>query len=121
MSKRVGSQATGASRRQNYDDRFDEHRSAHPELLELLIAHARAAKRSGRNRTSMRELWETVRGAHPELGGLNDNFHSRYARLIMAAAPDLSGMFRTRRLRTAEDVMVVRRVSAAARGKRSGA
>ncbi len=119
--RQLGTRAGSARGRQDYDVRFEEHRTAHPELLELLITHARAAKRRGRNRISMRELWETVRGAHPELGGLNDNFHSRYARLVMAAAPDLMGMFHTRRLRSTEEVVVLAKRGRAARAKRGGA
>jgi hypothetical protein len=79
---------------------FQLHRKQHPEVLDLLINLARGIRLSGKRRASIRVIWEQARLRNPELGGLNDHLHSRYARLIMDQAPDLDGMFSTRRLRS---------------------
>ncbi len=88
--------------------RFNEFESANPGVYEELVALARQAKRRGCTKIGIRMLWEVMRWnrmlrTKPTPGDvykLNDHFHSRYARLIMAGEPDLDGFFEVRDLRS---------------------
>ena len=84
----------------SYTDLFTQHRSEHPAVLKLLIRYAKIERLKGRQRVSIRAIWESIRLEHPGMGGLNDHLHSRYARLIMQVEPELQGMFSLRSLRT---------------------
>ena len=80
----------------------DFHRS-HPEVFETLSGLAFQALDRGYNRMSVKQLWEITRWGD-ELGSdiaLNNNYHSRYARLLMRTHPELRGVFEVRELRSA--------------------
>ena len=76
-------------------------------MYELLVKFARIAREHGRDRIGIRLLWErmrwemfvTVRATEDDDYRLNNDWLSRYARLIMADEPDLDGIFEIRRLR----------------------
>ncbi len=98
--------------------------AANPRVYELLVRAARDAIAAGRLKLGVRVLWERIRwetelateGGDFNLNNrpqaqqqtsssttdfkLNNNLHSRYARLIMASEPDLAEVFRTRGLRS---------------------
>jgi hypothetical protein len=89
------------------DRSFAEFHAQFPEVYDELVTLARTARRQGRERIGIKMLFEVVRW-HRFLAGvmdaegfkLNNNFHSRYARLIMSQEPDLVGIFETRGLRS---------------------
>jgi hypothetical protein len=88
------------------DRRFKEFHARNPRVYELLCRLARDAKQQGRSRIGIKMLWEVVRWnlsrdlPHDETFKLPNDFHSRYARLIMAQEQDLAGIFEIRELRS---------------------
>ena len=82
--------------------RFHE---ANPWVYRELVNHARDLVARGHRRLGMRMLYEVVRWHHLRETArdgdfaLNDNFISRYARLIQTNEPDLAGVFETRQLK----------------------
>lgn len=90
---------------------FEAFHHANPEVYDRLVKLARAYLEAGKTHEGIGHLWEimrwqfwfeTRRGEH-ELYRLNNNWRSRYARLIMEREPDLAQFFETRRLRSAFD------------------
>lgn len=90
------------------DDRFAAFHAAHPEVYDELRKLAVTAKHRGRDRLGMKMLFEVLRWqrilaglpAEGEEFKLNNNYTSRYARLLMEQTPELAGMFETRELTT---------------------
>lgn len=91
------------------DEIFAQFHRDNPEIYATLVRLARAAKAKGRTRLGMKMLWEVMRWEllmdRPEDKSqreyaLNNNYHSRYARMIMANEIDLAGIFETRSLKT---------------------
>ena len=93
---------------QTIDRRFAAFHAAHPDVYEALVALCRQARATGRRSAGIGMLWEVLRwnrlvAGLPDPGEkryLNDHYRSRYARMIMAAEPDLRGIFETRTLRS---------------------
>lgn len=86
--------------------RFGEFHSAHPEVYKELVRLAFELKERGFKHAGMKFLFERVRWFFWVERGesdfkLNNNFHSRYARKIMAEYPELEGFFETRELKAA--------------------
>ena len=85
--------------------RFREFHERNPRVYRLLVQLARDAKQAGRIRIGIKMLWEVVRWnlskdlPYDETFKLPNDFHSRYARLIMAQEQDLDGIFEIRELR----------------------
>ena len=79
-------------------ERFEDYHERHPEVYGYLVSFARDLRRKGFNRYSIKTLGERLRW-HMELDRddcdfkLNDHFHSRYARKLMADYPDEFGDF----------------------------
>jgi hypothetical protein len=90
---------------------FESFHQANPEVYARLVALARAYLESGRPREGIGHLWEVMRWqlwletrrGERDPYRLNNNWRSRYARLIMEREPDLAQFFETRRLRSAFD------------------
>ena len=92
---------------QSIEARFWRFHQAHPEVYAELVRLARMA-RSRVDRVGIKMLWERLRwsvaieglaDAHePYL--LNNNYTSRYSRLIMERERDLDGFFETREVRS---------------------
>lgn len=88
---------------------FEEFHHKNPKVYEELVKLARQAKRAGRTKIGIKMLFEVVRwqrflatdDAHSDFK-LSNNYHSRYARLIMEREPDLEGLFDLRELRSGE-------------------
>jgi hypothetical protein len=86
--------------------RFEAFHDAHPQVYAGLVILARQGDRAGRTKIGMKMLfevlrWEWVIAGLPddaEEWKLNNNYTSRYARLIMEQEPDLVGIFETREL-----------------------
>jgi len=88
------------------EQRFALFHRDNPEIYVELVDLARVAKGHGRTRIGIRHLWEVMRWNRfiktnrPDGDfKLNDHFHSRYVRLIIAENPDLASIFETRTLR----------------------
>ena len=86
-------------------ERFEIFREANPHLYDRIVMFARRAKDRGK-RIGIKCLWELLRWhVYIELDTsedfkLNNNFTSRYARLIMENERDLDGYFELRELRS---------------------
>ena len=85
--------------------RFREFHRDNPEVYNELMALVRQAIARGRKKIGIKMLWEVVRWNRflrttDEKYKLNNNYHSRYARLIMDQEPGLDGIFNTRELKS---------------------
>jgi hypothetical protein len=94
-------------RAKTIDARFRVFHEANPQVYALLVKLAREAREKGHNRISIGMLWEVVRWNRfvsvvdtSSRYELNDNYRSRYARLIMEQEPELDGVFEVRELRS---------------------
>lgn len=96
----------------NHDERFREFHEKNPEVYQELVSLARQAVARGRRKMGIKMLFEVVRWQRflrttdPDSGStykLNNNYHSRYARLIMDQESDLRGIFEVRELKTGGD------------------
>lgn len=77
------------------DARFWAFHHAHPEVYRLLVDLARQWRQHGHRHVGIKMLWERVRYEHrlalPDRPWkLNNDYPSRYARLIMAQEPGSS-------------------------------
>lgn len=89
----------------NIDERFNEFHAANPEVYRALCALARGALARGKRRIGIGALWERARwdmwlDSTEEAPKLNNDYRSRYARLLMANELDLAGVFEVRGLRS---------------------
>lgn len=92
-----------------FEDRIErEFRAFHavnPVVYNRIVSMARQAKAAGRKAVGIGRYFEAMRweqylGTIDTMGfKLNNNFRSRYVRLVERQCPDLVGMFRKRRLR----------------------
>ena len=77
----------------------------HPEVAAYLLNQARLVLSSGRSEYSIKTLYNVARWhfqferSPKEAYKLNDLYHSRYSRLLMAENDDMAGFFRLRELR----------------------
>ena len=85
--------------------RFEAFHHANPQVYELLVRFARDARRTGRQHYGIAAIFERVRWhVYIETRSnddfkLNNDFRSRYARLIMEKEPDLIDFFELRELK----------------------
>ena len=87
---------------------FEAFHDRHPVVYDYLVTLAFQARRVGRHRIGMKMLFEVLRWEWTIAGlpddaeewKLNNNYTSRYARLIMADYPLLDGLFELRELKT---------------------
>lgn len=88
------------------DEKFWDYHQNNPWIYDELVRLARQAKKAGKNKIGIKMIWETMRwkrfieSKDPEKFKLNNNFPSRYARLIMQNEKDLEGIFDVRKLRS---------------------
>lgn len=78
---------------------FEDFHAAHPEVFEYLSNVARSLLRAGRDRISMKQVWEVARYRMDIAGKpykLNNNYTSLYARALIAAYPELGDVIETR-------------------------
>ena len=82
--------------------KFEEFHAKHPGVYEALVSLAYEAQDAGRKRVGMAQLFEVLRWQMMSWTDgdykLNNNFRSRYARLIMRQEETLSDMFEIRSL-----------------------
>lgn len=88
------------------DEQFMEFHVANPHVYRNLVRLAREAKSQGCKKIGMKFLIERLRWEYivktnhaASEYAINNNYTSRYARMIMDTCPDLQGFFETRRLR----------------------
>lgn len=85
---------------------FIQFHKDNPDVYNRLVALARKARSHGYSRIGIGHLWEVMRwDLMIQTNGLldyklNNNFRSRYARLIMGQEPDLANVFELRTLRS---------------------
>jgi hypothetical protein len=87
---------------------FREWHDTNPHIYERLVYHARRLKAAGQTRAGVALIFEVVRYEHMtrvhkpegEEFKLNNNYRSRYARLIMEREADLGGFFEVRELKS---------------------
>jgi hypothetical protein len=84
--------------------RFERFHRRNPQVYVHLVKQTRRLKAMGHRHISIKMLWEHLRCEwmlkttdDSEFKLCND-YHSRYARLIMEQEPDLEGIFETREL-----------------------
>ena len=85
---------------------FQAFHDAHPEVYVEVVRLTRIAKARGYTKLGISLPWERMRWTFKVDQGdeefkLNNNYRSRYARLIMAQEPDLADIFETRELKAA--------------------
>lgn len=89
-------------------ERFKQFHGKNPRVYSELVSLARTWRRRHGNRTlGIKMLWEVMRwnifmkteGNTEDDFKLCNDYHSRYARLIMETEPDLTDAFATRELR----------------------
>lgn len=84
---------------------FAQFHAENPRVYDLLCRFTRELRAAGYEHGGIGMIWERMRwevytGTKDEAGfKLNNNFRSRYARLIHRQEPDLDGFFETRELR----------------------
>lgn len=88
------------------DSRFRTFHRENPHVYQILVRLAREARTRGKTRLGVKALWERMRWdiwmqtEDDDEFKLNNNFTSRYARLIVRQEPDIAGMFELRALRS---------------------
>ena len=92
------------TRSSSIEVRFRFFHRCNPQVYRTLVSLALAAVQRGKTKIGIGMLWEVVRWEHwldakaGEEFKLNNNYRSRYARLIMENEPDLAGVFELRKL-----------------------
>lgn len=89
-------------------ERFERFHRRHPQVYTELRRLAFAWVNRGRSVWSIKGAWEVLRYERHIAGlpdsreefKLNNNYHSRYARLLMDSEPALDGLFELRQLRS---------------------
>lgn len=86
------------------DRRFLAYHEANPHIYERFREVALSLRRRGWRRYGAKGVFEALRfhsevAAVSESWKLNNDYTSRYARLLMANEPELAAFFQTRRLR----------------------
>lgn len=99
-------QSTGGARDASIQRKFEEFHRDNPQVYDRLVHLTRGLVMRGHQRVGMKMLWEVVRwdsmlSTNGVPWKLNNNFSSRYARLIEEREPDLHGVFEKRELLSA--------------------
>lgn len=94
--------------RPTIQEQFEDFHTLNPWVLDALVGMTRDLRARGHKRVGMKMLFEVLRWQYfmgtidPSSDfKLNNNYHSRYARLIGTTYPDLSDAFETRALKAA--------------------
>jgi hypothetical protein len=98
-----------SSKGKTIDEAFDEFHQANPHILRNLQMLAFQAVHAGRKKIGIKFLFERLRWEYivktnrpANEYALNNNFTSRYARLLMETYPDLAGVFETREMKSVD-------------------
>lgn len=96
---------TEAPSKPTLDERFTAYHEANPQVYRELVSLAREVKAQGQ-KAGIGMLWEVMRWRiffqtkDPDGWKLNNDYRSRYARLMMEQEEDLAGFFDIRELRS---------------------
>jgi len=88
-------------------EKFEEYHNNNPIVYETLVKLAKEAKQAGKKKLGIKLLVERARWEFmfklksDDSFKINNDFTSRYARLIMKQEKDLDGFFDLKRIRTA--------------------
>lgn len=87
------------------DEAFWKFHDQNPQVLDRLIEMTEQAKRTGMTKIGMKMLFEVIRWEHlvytrGDNFALNNNYTSRYVRVLSDKRPDLRDMFETRSIRS---------------------
>lgn len=88
-------------------EQFEAFHRAHPDVYELFKRFAQELRAAGRPHYGAKAILERVRwhyatsSASAEEFKINNNYTSRYARLLIAECPEFADFFETRRLTSA--------------------
>ena len=87
------------------DRAFWKFHKGNPKVYQKLVQLTQEAKAAGRNKIGMKMLFEVARWQHlvhtrGDDYALNNNYTSRYARIIAEEYPELASMFEIRRIRS---------------------
>lgn len=94
-----------ADRDKTIEERFLEFDAKNPVVYQHLVRLAYEGVNAGMPRLGIRQLWEVMRWhiwfetKDPSGLRLNDHYHSRYIRKLIAEHPDLGPYFELRKLR----------------------
>ncbi len=96
------------------DEKFFKYHKDNPHVLELLLMYTRQVKEAGFDTYSLNTIMNRVRWhvniETKDIEGykMNNNYSSRYARLIVLEAPEFEGFFNNRELQT-ESILDVKK------------
>ena len=88
------------------DERFERFHEANPHVYDnLKLLALQLKRREGKRKVGMKMLFEVLRYEYRlqtrgDKFKLNNDYTSRYSRLLMAQEPELAGFFYTRELRS---------------------
>ncbi|MED1863375.1 hypothetical protein P4V41_07885 [Fictibacillus nanhaiensis] len=87
------------------EQRFEHFHNTNPHVYETLVRLTRTAKLKGKEKIGIGMLWEVLRWesfihTQDDKFKLNNDYRSRYARMIMDNEKDLANIFEVRGLRT---------------------
>lgn len=88
-------------------DQFEAFHAANPHVFDLLVKYTQRLRDSGRKHYSINAVFERIRWhLNVEIRGdeefkLNNNYRSRYVRLLETEHPEFTGFYRTRELKAA--------------------
>ncbi len=104
VNKYIREQST-IDRHKTLDEQFDEYHRQNPHILDALIRLTDMAVSRGHRKIGMSLLvgqlrWESMMSTTGDEYKLNNNYNSRYVRLIEEVRPDLVGVFGKRELRS---------------------
>ena len=94
-----------ADRDLTHQERFEKFHRENPRVLEVLVRLAQDDMQRG-IRLGMKNIWERARHyvaittKDPSGFKLNNNYHSRYARLLIETHPEFADLIELRKLRT---------------------
>lgn len=90
--------------KKSLEQKFVEHHTANPHIFKAFVRLAERAKAEGRKHYGAKFMLELVRWNTPveaaDAYKVNNNFPSRYVRLLAKERPDLAGLFETRKLKS---------------------
>jgi hypothetical protein len=88
------------------DEKFFQYHSDNPHIFDLFLSYARQVKGAGFKHYGFHTIMHRVRWhlnietTDPEGYKMNNNYSSRYARLLAKKNPEFKGFFRNRKLTT---------------------
>ena len=87
------------------DEAFWKFHRENPQVYDKLVALTRQARALGKHRIGMKMLFEVIRWEHlvhtrSDDFALNNNYTSRYVRIISERHPELASMFETRKIKS---------------------